>query len=161
MPSLALIPALALVHHRLPCPCISPVHERGYKDVLTASDSQDPKTNPSGPLLVVCISGVFWGWSCRVAKATRLKSTDCSSLRGTSIQFSAAWSVTPGQRINPAFSSGFLVHQAGTWWCTDKTPTHICLKILLSHPPRSGLKSCASLPDLRSLLFRWSWNVCV
>lgn len=70
MPSLALTPALALVYHRVPCPCISPVHEWGYKDVLTASDSQDPKTNPPGPLLVVCISEIFWGLSGRVAKAT-------------------------------------------------------------------------------------------
>lgn len=40
MPSLALTtPASALVHDSIPCPCPSPVHGWGYKDILIASDT--------------------------------------------------------------------------------------------------------------------------
>lgn len=59
MPSLALTPpASALVHHSVPCPCTSPVHGWGYKDILIASDPQDPKTTtpsscPFGSVLSV------------------------------------------------------------------------------------------------------------
>lgn len=60
MPSLALTPASPLVLHSVLCPsCISPVHRWDYKHILIASDSQDPNTIPSTPLLVVCVC-VTW-----------------------------------------------------------------------------------------------------